>query len=137
MAHSSADKFNIEWYLRHVEAKIVTAFSSSVMRELISAAYGDSRIETVSAMLVDMSDCPSYELEPEDTHISFAFQRAAAGYTKITRSAMVTTNEQQIKDVQKYAELMAPQGRDVRIFDTVAEARQWLGVEDDVVNKSS
>lgn len=132
MSHSSAEKFTIEWYPNHLEAKVVTAFSSVTMRELISAAYGDARIEKVSAMLVDMSECPSYELEPEDTHISFAYQRSAASYTRITRSAMVTTNVRQIQDVRKYAELMKSQGRDVRIFDTVEDARLWLGVDGDI-----
>lgn len=132
MAHSSAKKFNIEWYPNHLEAKVVTAFSSAAMRELMSAAYGDPRIEKVSAMQVDMSECPSYELEPSDTHVSFAYQRAAGSYTKITRSAMVTTNERQIRDVQKFAELMKSQGRDVRVFDTVEDARTWLGVDSDI-----
>lgn len=124
-----SEKFIIEWYANHVEGKVVTAFSSSVMQELIAVAYGDARIESVSSFLVDMLDCPSYELEPEDTQISFVIQRAAASYTRVTRSAMVTTNERQILDVQKYAELMATQGREVRIFATVDEARKWLGVE--------
>lgn len=135
MAHSSADEFNIEWYPSHLEAKIVTAFSSATMRQLMAAAYGDVRIQAISAMLIDMSVCPSYELEPSDTHVSFAYQRSASSYTKITRSAMVTTNEQQIMDVRKFAELMAPQGREVQIFDTVEKARKWLSVADDVVNR--
>lgn len=127
-----SEKFTIKWYATHVEASVYTAFSSSVMRELIAAAYGNERIETVSAMLVDMSDCPSYELEPEDTQLSFAVQRSASSYTRITRSAMVTTNERQIQDVQKYAELMVSVGREVRVFATVEEARKWLGVEGDI-----
>lgn len=135
--HSPGSKFNIEWYPNHVEAKVVTAFSSAAMKQLMTAAYGDARIEVVTAMLVDMSECPSYELDPADTHISFAYQRSAASYTKITRSAMVTTNEQQIRDVRKYAELMASQGREVRIFDTVGAARKWLGVDRDVADKQT
>ncbi len=101
----------------------------------MAAAYGDARIETVRTMLVDMSECPSYELEPSDTHVSYAYQRSAASYTKITRSAMVTTNERQIRDVRKYAELMASQGREVRVFETAEAAREWLGVDRGVADK--
>jgi len=135
LGHSFGEKFSIEWFPHHLEAKVVEAFSGDVMKQLMATAYGDARIETIRAMLVDMSECPSYELEPSDTHISFAYQRSATSYTRITRSAMVTTNEQQIQDVQKFAALMAPQGRDVRVFETVEEARKWLGVVDDVVDR--
>ena len=135
LAHSPGKKFSVEWYPQHVEVKVVEAFSSEVMKQLLAAVYGDARIERISAMLADMSECPSYELDPSDAHISVAYQRSAKSYTRITRSATVTTNERQIRDVRKFAELMAPLGRDVRIFDTLEEARKWLGVEGDVVDK--
>jgi len=130
---SPDEDIDIQWYPHHVEASVSVPFSGAIMNQLMDAAYGDARIETIRAMIVDMSECPSYELEPSDTHVSFAYQRSAASYTKITQSAMVTTNEQQIRDVRKFAELMATQGRDVRVFDTVDKARKWLGVENDVV----
>ncbi len=103
------------WYDEMVVLKVHEAFDTRAILAFASAMYGDSRIETIRAILLDLSECANIRVTEHDAVTAGAIASAAARYTQIPKAAAICDDPDFHPVAQIYIDYVARFGRQASV----------------------
>lgn len=115
------------WYDKMVVLKACEAFDTRAILAFASAMYGDSRIETIQAILLDLSECAHMRVTEHDAVTAGAIASAAARYTQIPKAAAICNDPDFHPVAQIYIDYVARFGRTASVHPDRASALACLG----------
>ncbi len=116
------------WYDEMVVLKASKAFDARIIWAFASAMYGDSRIETIRAILLDLSECAHIRLTEHDAVTAGAIASAVARYTQIPRVAAICNDPDFRPIAQIYIDYVARFGRQATVHADRHSALACLGL---------
>lgn len=117
--------FTTTWEKTGIYTQWTGHSTSSEMIEFLAGVQANHRFDEVRYSIHDFSACESYQLDEEETEFVAALDRAGATTNSKIRIAVVTTNRDVLEMVSCYQRASLSL-YSVKIFDTLAEAREWL-----------
>ena len=89
--------------------------------------YGDERFDRLRYGLVDFTQAESFEMDNKETKIVAYMDKAAARSNPNLKIAIVAPQDVINKLANAYATFGEVSPWEIEVFDTLDEARQWLG----------
>ena len=119
-------KDEITWVTRGVLVTLSEQVNGAELFRLNEKVYGDSRFEDIRYQLWDLTNITEFNVSIEDIVKIAAHDRAAALSNSRMKVAIVTTEEMIQTIVNLYSAEMFESPWDSKIFDSMADAQQWL-----------
>ena len=120
--------YSTEWKEKEFQATFTGIVTSQEILKMVFGFYGDERFDRIKYNLVDFTGADSLKTnEKEIKEIAYLDMAAARSNPNI--KVAIAAGHDFIKEMsQLYAEYSDESPWQVKIFNTLEEARQWLGI---------
>jgi hypothetical protein len=118
--------YSTEWKNKGLRITFTGIVIGGELVQLARGVYGDRRFDELRYHVMDFSQVESFDMTERETKNIAYMDMAAARSNPDTSVAIVAHQDIGRKLAQLYASYSEPSPWEIRIFDTLQEAEQWL-----------